>query len=277
MHYEKAQLKKLLETVYISYNKKEYIHPDPLEFLDNYPEPGEREIAALIAASLAYGRVDQILKTVDLVFKIMQSSGHPSHLPPSSLYDYLMQRSDKDIFEDFKQFKYRFTRGDHLCSLLLGIKYMVAESGSLKNFFLNAIAPEDKTVIPAMTRFIQTIISGKDTGNLVADPAKGSACKRNNLFLRWLIRKDAVDPGGWDEIPSAMLIIPLDTHMHHAGKMLGFTKRKQADMKTAFEITEGFREISPDDPAKYDFCLTRFGIHPEMNFNDLEAIIRQMK
>ncbi|MBF0259474.1 MAG: TIGR02757 family protein [Desulfamplus sp.] len=270
-------LREQLDIIYGTYNKKEYIHPDPLEFLDNYPDPGEREIAALIAASLAYGRVDQILKHVALVFKIMCQSGHAFPLDSYPLNAYLMQNKNENIADDFRHFKYRFTKGEHLVYLLFGIKEILREFGSLKLFFLNAISPEDKNILPALTRFIQKITAGKSTGNLLADPQKGSACKRNNLFLRWLVRKDAVDPGGWDEIPSSMLVVPLDTHMHHAGKILGFTKRKQADMKTALEITEGFRELSPDDPVKYDFCLTRFGIRPDMNFNDLETIIKKIK
>lgn len=274
MNYDKGQLKRQLDMIYAAYNKKEYISPDPLEFLANYPDPREREIAALIAASLAYGRVDQILKSVGVVFRTIHNYNIFSDPGASSINGYLIQSSEEDILNDFKEFKYRFTRGEHICSLLIGIKDIVAQSGSLKNFFLNAISPEDETVIPAMTRLIKRIRAGKNTGNLVADPAKGSACKRNNLFLRWLIRKDDVDPGGWDEIPSSMLIVPLDTHMHHAGRMLGFTKRKQADMKTALEVTAGFRQLCPDDPVKYDFCLTRFGIRPEMDFNDLEAMIK---
>lgn len=266
-------LKGQLDFVYAHYNKKEYIHPDPLEFLDSYPHSKDREIAALIAASLAYGRVDQILKHVASVFGIMNASKDIVNTN-NPLNSYLVVNSNDNIVADFKNFKYRFTKGEHMSALLIGMKNMISEFGSLKECFLSAISPDDDTILPAMTMFVQKITEGKNTGNLMASPQKGSACKRNNLFLRWLVRKDDVDPGGWDEIPSSKLIVPLDTHMHHAGKILGFTKRKQANMKTAIEITEGFRRICPDDPVKYDFCLTRFGIHPEMNFSELEKIIR---
>ncbi|MBW2545477.1 MAG: TIGR02757 family protein, partial [Deltaproteobacteria bacterium] len=94
-------------------------------------------------------------------------------------------------------------------------------------------------------------------------PAKGSACKRLNLFLRWMVRRDDVDPGGWDDIPPSKLVIPLDTHMHRICLAFGFTKRKQADMKTALEITDSFRAIVPDDPVRYDFALTRLGIRKD--------------
>ncbi|MBF0303182.1 MAG: TIGR02757 family protein [Desulfamplus sp.] len=268
--YDKAHLKKQLELIYTAYNKKEYIHPDPLEFLDNYPDPKDREIAALIAASLAYGRVDQILKHVGAVFQIIKESDSLD----TSLNGYLIQSSDSDIAQDFQNFKYRFTKSEHIASFLVGIKSMIKEHGSLKNFFLNAINSQDTTIIPALTHLVERIKEKGNCGNLAPNPEKGSACKRNCLFLRWLIRKDEVDPGGWDEIPSSMLVVPLDTHMHHAGRLLGFTQRKQADMRTTLEITDGFRQICPDDPVKYDFCLTRFGIHPDMNFNELEEIIK---
>ena len=89
-----------------------------------------------------------------------------------------------------------------------------------------------------------------------------------------MVRKDDVDPGGWGNIPPSMLIIPLDVQMHRIGRLIGFTERKQADMKTALEITAGFRSLSPEDPVKYDFALTRLGIRPGMSIDDLFKSIR---
>jgi uncharacterized protein (TIGR02757 family) len=96
---------------------------------------------------------------------------------------------------------------------------------------------------------------------LVSDPGKKSACKRLFLYLRWMIRRDAVDPGVWNQ-DSSRLIVPVDTHMLKFGRILGLTERNQPDLKTALEITEGFRRISPEDPVRYDFSLTRLGIYP---------------
>jgi len=93
-----------------------------------------------------------------------------------------------------------------------------------------------------------------------------------NLFLRWMVRKDRVDPGGWKGIPVSRLIIPLDTHMHKMGLLFGFTKRRQASMITAVEITEEFRKIAPHDPVKYDFSLTRLGIRKDM---DIESFFKR--
>ncbi|MBW2226086.1 MAG: DUF2400 family protein, partial [Deltaproteobacteria bacterium] len=116
----------------------------------------------------------------------------------------------------------------------------------------------------------KTLTAGKNKpGHLVALPEKGSACKRMNLFLRWMVRKDRVDPGGWADVPLSKLIVPLDTHMHKISLQLGFTSKKQANMHAALEITDGFKNFVPDDPVKYDFSLTRFGIREGMDMNSL--------
>ncbi|HOX23780.1 MAG TPA: DUF2400 family protein, partial [Elusimicrobiales bacterium] len=100
---------------------------------------------------------------------------------------------------------------------------------------------------------------------------QSSPLKRWNLYFRWMVRKDAVDPGGWNKIPPSSLIVPLDTHMQRIAKLLGLTKRKQADMKTALEITAAFAAVRPEDPVRYDFCLTRFGINDAFDKADLGA------
>jgi len=95
---------------------------------------------------------------------------------------------------------------------------------------------------------------------LLPNPEKGSAMKRANLFMRWMTRHDDVDPGGWNRISPARLIIPLDTHIFRISRALGLTKRKVADLKTALEITDAFRDVCPEDPVRYDFVLSRPGL-----------------
>ena len=99
-------------------------------------------------------------------------------------------------------------------------------------------------------------------GNLLPRPARLSACKRVFLYLRWMVRKDAVDPGGWTGVSPARLVVPLDTHMAAACRRLGILTRKATDLRAALETTEAFRLYSPSDPVRYDFALTRPGIHP---------------
>jgi uncharacterized protein (TIGR02757 family) len=256
-------LKQRLDCIHGQYNRREYVAPDPLEFLYNYPQVRDREIAALVAALLAYGRVAQILKAVTRVLDLLGPSPH----------GYLLTRNEADIVHDLEGFKYRFTTGEQMACLLVGVKTVLQRFGSLESCFVEGFSPDDKTVMPALSLFIKQLSCRGSMGILAADPDKRSACKRNNLFLRWMVRKDRVDPGGWENVPCSALVVPLDTHMFRVGTLLGFTRQKQANLKTALEITQGFRTLAPHDPVRYDFCLTRFGIRKEMNPAELKMIL----
>jgi uncharacterized protein (TIGR02757 family) len=249
-----------LENLYRQYNRDQYVHPDPVEFLYLYDDIKDREIAGLIASSLAYGRVKQILKSVSYVLNRMSPSP----------YLFIKDSTHTSMRKTFQNFTHRFARGDHLAGLLQGAKNVLDQYGSLNDCFLQAISDNDRTVIPALN-FLSIALTDKDCspGHLVALPQRGSACKRMNLFIRWMVREDDVDPGGWRGVSLSKLIIPLDTHMHRIGLKLGFTKSLQANMRTALEITSGFRQIDPDDPVKYDFALTRFGIRSDMHLDNL--------
>ncbi len=226
-------LKEKLELIYFKYNKKEYIDPDPLLFLYNYPEKKDREIGGFIAACCAYGRVEMIMKTVASILNILKPSP----------FEYLMIREKKDIAYDFKNFKYRFADNRQLTNLLWGIREVLDSFSSLENCFYEGGSAVDETTVEGLTFLYKHIIKKRESNYLFADPKKRSACKRSHLFLRWMVRNDSVDPGGWGKIDQSKLIIPLDTHMFKTGRMLGFTNRKTQDMKTALQITKGFKTI----------------------------------
>ena len=260
-----SKLKGIFEELYTRFNKREFIHPDPLEFLYNYSDPMDREIAGIIASSLAYGKVGQILKSVKRVLAMLP-------VPRESL----ARLNLPELLDIFEGFRHRFTTGRELAIFLLGIKKIIEAHGSLENHLMSCISPSDTTIIPALCRFTQVICAASNvkTMYLLPDPARGSACKRPLLFLRWMIRRDQVDPGGWSGISPSMLVVPLDTHMFRIAKGLGFTCRNHADLRASIEITNKFKEINPNDPTKYDFVLTRFGIRPEM---DCAALIDSLK
>ena len=254
-----SNIKQRLDRLYNKYNRREYVHPDPLEFLYRYKAVRDMEIAALVASALAYGRVAQILKSVGVVLDIMGSSP----------YRYIKNSTFESLTKAFSHFSHRFARGAHLSALLLNTKNIIEKYGSLHHCFYENLK-DGANIIPALTLLSDRLAQGRhDPGHLVAIPEKGSACKRMNLFLRWLIRSDNVDPGGWERVPKSSLIIPLDTHMHKISLALGFTGRRQANMVTALEITESFKKLAPDDPIKYDFALTRFGIRNELSIESL--------
>ncbi len=253
-----------LEDLYQRYNRRELVHPDPLEFLYDYQYVKDREIVALLAASLAYGRVTQILKSVSLV---LSRIGNPTR--------FLETAGLEQIKDSLGDIRHRFTTGNDLALLLFGIKRALESYGSLENLFKRGFSPSDKTLTQALSHFVQTLLtlSGQKKNFLLPDPARGSACKRGFLFLRWMIRHDEVDPGGWTSIPRSRLVVPLDTHMYHICRTLGLTTRKQANLKTAMEITDQFREIYPSDPVRYDFALTRFGIRADLERSSLKSLL----
>ncbi len=239
-----------LNKIYDIYTKRDYVHPDPLEFLYAYPDVKDREIAALIASALAYGRVTQILKSVSSVLDRMGKSP----------YRFLKQNSLSALENQFKGFRHRFADDRNLSALLIGIKNIINEYDSLNHCFINGLNAEDETILSGMKFFCAKLAEFGNPGHLVPLPDRGSACKRMNLFLRWMVRQDEVDPGGWEGISASKLIVPLDVHLHRVSREMGLTQRNQADMRTALEITAEFRKFAPDDPVKYDFALTRPGI-----------------
>lgn len=246
-------LRDKLDELYLLYDRPEHIHPDPLEFVYNYSEQLDREVAGFIASSLAYGRVQQILSSVRTVLNRMG--------PAPSLF--LLERSESDLREEFQPFKHRFTTGPILSALLIGLRRLIREYGSLESCFLRQYNPVHANALQALSEFVGKldVAAGQKMPMFLPSPSGGSACKRLNLFLRWMVRKDNVDPGVWSGISASRLVVPLDTHMHRIALSLGFTARKQADLRCAMEVTGSFASICPEDPVRYDFALTRLGMN----------------
>ena len=159
-------------------------------------------------------------------------------------------------------FRHRFADGRAVAALLLGLRRVMRRFGSLEKCFLANLGARDETVLAALSAMVGEIRSGPGDGcgHLLADPSRGSACKRLNLFLRWIVRRDDVDVGVWRSVPPAKLLVPMDTHMHRLARAIGVTRRVAVDMRSALEMTAAFRRIAPDDPVKYDFVLTRLAI-----------------
>jgi uncharacterized protein (TIGR02757 family) len=254
--YSLSGMKKYLDHLYNRYNRRCFVPPDPLQFLYEYENREDREIVALVASSLAYGRVAQIIKSIASVLDRMVPSPH----------GFLERASGQCIKDTFSEFRHRFTTGEELAELLIGIKCVKHRYGSLSRCFRRHLNNKDETVIHALESFTEELkrSSNRHYNSLLPSPSGGSACKRLNLFLRWMVRKDAVDPGEWNHVSPARLVVPLDTHMHRICRELGLTERRQADMKTALEITRSFKIIIPEDPVRYDFVLTRLGIRQDI-------------
>lgn len=256
-------LKDKLDYLYRTYNKRSYVDPDPLMFLYDYQRPEDREIAGFIAASFAYGRVEMILTTVRQILDRM--GRHP--------VEYVSNGTKERFENDFDGFYYRFAKQGDLVALLSGLGETVRTYGTLQDCFIKGMDQRDDTVLSGLTYLSRAIRGDQRLDHLLADPGKKSACKRSFLFLRWMVRKDEVDPGGWDRVSPSGLIVPLDRHMYTSGMILGFTRRKSPDLKTARQITARFQKICPEDPVRYDFCLTRLGIQRDLSMEILKDLI----
>jgi uncharacterized protein (TIGR02757 family) len=225
---------------------------DPIRIVLDYPAPEDREVVGLLAALLAYGRVDLLqAHTRELLAHLGR---HPARR---------LRRGSPRL----PGLRYRFHRGSDLEALLRGIRALLIRHGSLGRAFAHAW-DEQKDLRPALASFVDEIReaagrAGPGLKFLLADPARGGACKRWLLYLRWMVRCEAGDPdlGLWQGIfPASTLLVPLDTHLVRVSRRLGFTDRRTANWKMAEEVTAALRWVCPEDPVRYDFPLCHLGI-----------------
>ncbi len=250
-----CRLREGLELIYEKYNKRNFVTPDPLQFLYKFYNFEDIELAGLISSSFAYGKVENIINFLEKLFRIIKS--------PSEF----LSLSDKKIIKNLSGLKYRFTKDFEIINFFLCLKKVLKEKTSLYKLFFEEYN-KSKNMINAIKMFIKYFYENSKSkiNSLLPDYRKNSAFKRFFLFLRWMVRKDEVDLGIWDGISSADLIYPVDTHIYKFAKEFNFTKRQVVNLTTAIEITEGFKKINPEDPVKYDFVITRFGINPLLKF-----------
>ena len=241
------------------------ITPDPLELVLRYSDALDQEVAGLLAAAFAYGRADIIVANIGRVLDAMQ----PSPFAYVSTFD------RKRATADFAGFAHRFHKTPELVDLLQRIAGAIANHGSLGELFRSCYRDEDDDIGPSLARFVEKLCgtdthvcarTGKSAGAtkalhyLLTNPKDGSACKRMNLFLRWMVRRTPPDLGIWDFVDPAKLVVPLDTHVHRIAAFLGLSSRKTPDWKTARAITDRLAKFDRADPIRYDFAICRLGI-----------------
>ncbi|MCI0372030.1 MAG: TIGR02757 family protein [candidate division NC10 bacterium] len=240
-----------------------YLRTSALMFPRRYREPADREVAGLLAASLAYGRVDLFAPAVESVLAILGE--HPA----DAVRRFLPWRDGKRL----AGFRYRLNRPADIVATLWALRQLLEECGSLKACFLAAYHEEDEDIRPALTAFVDRVYQTDLTAvfptgtpsrgfmHLFPNPRAGGACKRLNLFLRWMVRPDdGLDFGVWPEVSPAKLIIPLDTHVARVARALGLTRLRSPGWRMAKAITEALKVFDPADPVRYDYALCRFGI-----------------
>jgi uncharacterized protein (TIGR02757 family) len=249
-------LKQKLDQHYKAFDKSK-LEPDPLQFPHLFEDEKDVEVMAFISSVFAYGNVKQIINSLNTFLLIAKNKPYEfisnfsanKNLPTNFVHRFY---STKDILQLFQ---------------LLNLAY--DENGSLKNLFLSGYDLEDENVKNSITKFNHYFLTKaqKEFKKLSRGivfmfplPKKGSACKRINLFLRWIVRKDELDFGFWKEIPTSKLIIPVDTHVARICKQLKLTQQKNVSWKMAEEITENLKMFDPNDPVKYDFAICHIGM-----------------
>lgn len=227
---------------------------DPVEFPHRYEKKEDIEIAGFIAALFAYGRVELFKPVIE---KILSRMG-------KSPCDFLLNFKPSRHRRLFDGLYYRFQKEEDIIKLLSILNLLLQKDSSIEKAFCKFYSHEDEDTFSAIDGFSRYCLSllknTEGLRQLFPLPSGGSACKRMNLFLRWMVRKDEIDLGIWKGIPKNKLIIPLDIHIAKIGMRLGLTTRRTPDIKMAKEITSALKRLDPEDPLKYDFVLCHTGM-----------------
>ena len=250
-----------LDALYHDYNREESA-TDPVHLVRPYAEPDDREIAGFCAAALAFGRVASVINSITTLLAIM--GPRPARF---------VRRFDPAApHPELRAMVHRWTRGVDLVALLWILRQMLDSRGSLEAFFADGYDPADADIGPALDRFSTRALAldlraaygrvPKRAGvcYFFPRPSAGSACKRLNLFLRWMVRRDAIDLGVWTRIPASKLVVPLDTHIIRLGRCLRLTGYRSAGWRMAADITASLRALDPADPVRFDFSLCHLGM-----------------
>ncbi|MDX9924540.1 MAG: TIGR02757 family protein [Ignavibacteriaceae bacterium] len=256
------QLKRKLDYHYKEFDFSKLI-PDPLQFPHRYENIYDREISDFISSIYAYGNLKQIISVLEKIHTIFGSSP----------YNYIINSSLKKITKDFAEIRHRFFDAKDSIDLILAIKSIFENYGNIKNLFLLYYFAEENSLKDSIHFFsvsLKNMFPKNNEGRrsiefMFPDPYKGSACKRMNLFLRWMVRKDDLDFGLWHEISSSQLVIPVDTHIYKICTELKLTNQKNVNWKMAEEITNNLKNYDKLDPVKYDFAICHIGMR-KLNF-----------
>jgi len=258
MNVTSIKIKRLLELLYSEYNSH-LSSDDPIWHLKNLKSEADIEIAAFVISCYTYGNIKQIKVFIDKFFKLTNKSP----------YKFILEFNKSQISR-ISDFAYRFNTNDDFVTLLLTLKSVFKKYGSLKKLYLKYYSPYDINIIPSLHLFTSAIRNGiphsKTFDYLIPDVNKNSTCKRLNLFLRWMVRKDNIDFGLWNkEISTSKLIIPVDIHVYKLSQKLKLVNRKSCDIKYAVELTNKLKEFDNIDPVKYDFALCHNEIDRKIN------------
>lgn len=245
-------LKDFLDEKYLQYNQPGFVEDDPISIPHQYQRLQDIEIAGFWAAVLAWGQRKTIINKCNELFQLMDNAP----------YDFVINHRESDL-KAFLHFKHRTFNATDTLYFLKFFQTFYLEHTSLEKAFVSSGDDMEAGLINFHKLFFSLEDYPERTKKHIATPARKSACKRINMFLRWMVRKDerGVDFGLWKDIKPAQLICPCDLHVDRVGRKLGLITRKQTDWLTAKELTANLRLLDPEDPVKYDFALFGLGIY----------------
>ncbi len=250
-----------LERLYHDYNREDSA-ADPVQLVRPFSRPEDREIAGFCAAALAFGRVASVLASISTLFRIM--GGRPAQ--------FVRAFDPSEEHPELRAMVHRWTRGVDIAALLWILRQMLERSGSVEAFFAEGLADSDVDVSGALDSFSTRALAidvrpvygrvPKRAGvcYFFPRPSAGSACKRLNLFLRWMVRSDEVDLGVWRSVRPGQLIVPLDTHIIRLARCLRLTRYTSPGWKMAADVTARLRALDPRDPVRFDFSICHVGM-----------------
>lgn len=248
----KAELKEFLDSKVTQYNTLDFIDSDPVQIPHLYKNKEDIEISGFLAATIAWGKREMIIKNSH---KMMEFLGN-------SPFDFVMNHSESQL-EDFEHFVHRIFNLDDFKYFITALKHIYTNHDGLEGVFTKHKSVD--SLQPAIHEFKKIFFEIPHlprTMKHVSDPLKGSAAKRINMYLRWMVRQDnhGVDFGLWKNISPALLSCPLDVHSGNVARKLGILTRKQNDGKALTELDTALRKMDPKDPVKYDFALFGLGV-----------------
>jgi uncharacterized protein (TIGR02757 family) len=245
------KLQDFLNRKVADYRNKSFIAVDPVSIPHMFRKKQDVEIAGFFAAIFAWGNRTTIINKSRELMEWMDMSPHEFCLDPSPA---TMKR--------LKDFKHRTFNADDLYYFIHFFSHHYSRHSSLEKAFTMGMDPGDATVEKGLIAFRQYFFSLEHlrrTEKHISSPLQHSACKRINMYLRWMVRKDEVDFGIWKHIRADQLICPLDLHVSRVAKRFGLISRPQADWQSAVELTRNLKQLDPEDPVKYDFALFSLG------------------
>jgi len=251
------QLTDFLDEKALTYNKNYFIDTDPIQIPHQFKDKEDIEIAAFLTATIAWGRRDLIIKSAHKMMTLMGDK------PKEFVLNFDMEKEA----HFFSNFKHRTFNGSDLAYFIHSLRLLIIQHGSLEQAFAAGILPTDINMKNSLGNFHDLFFNADHSfahhsKKHVANPLQGSAAKRLNMFLRWMVRKDefGVDFGLWETISPSILSCPLDVHTGNVGRKLGLITRNQNDWKTVEELDGYLRLMDAKDPVKYDFALFGLGV-----------------